>query len=513
MSEDMGTVDIPESPDRDTRVQELTGQTTSTIPEQVTEQVPVVEEVPVVEKPQTAKVVQKFDVSRPADKWDETDDTLAIPSGTLEEIKTVAVDGPNIRLDDNPAGREWGESLQNSVDVTPIREIFKSTAERPTAEYHQVIESEKMPLSAGIPNLKYNDGDKVAGERAVLRVRSLLGMGTILQIPLWHSGFWITIKAPTEASLLELQRRIIEEKVNLGRQTHGLAFANTSVYIAGMLMDFVMAHIYDTTIRGEVNVRQMIKSTDIPAIVWGLACTIWPSGFQYTRSCIADPEKCNHVIRERLNLSKIFWVDQSSLTKRQIAHMTNRGGSSMSLEMIETYQNEFLIGRERTISLDEAGKIKITLKVPNIDEYLNSGYNWISNIVQMIDSAMTQDQNDTARNYHITELGKATNMRQYSHWIESIDADGSPVEDHESIDLIVDALSTEDEIRKKYFNEVIKFIDDSTMAIVAVPTFECPKCKQQQPVSQDRFPHLLPIDVISSFFTLLVQKLQKIRIR
>ncbi len=500
-------VDIPESPDRESVVQQAQGQTPAV------EETTAAPQAPVDEVKETAKIVQKHPTFSPTDKWSTDDETLHLPSGNIEQVRAVIQDGPNVRLDDSVAGREWAESLRESVDALPVRGIGDRTASRSTAEFHQAIETEKMPLAAGIPNLKFNTGDKVSGERAVLRIRSLLGMGTILQIPLWHSGFWITMKAPSEAALLELQRRLIDAKVNLGRNSHGLAFANTSVYISGWLIDFVIAHIYDTTIKGEVDLRKMIKVLDIPTIIWGLACTIWPNGFQYSRACITDPEKCNHVIREKLNLSKILWVDRNSLTPQQINHMTSRGGSSMTPESVQAYLEQFLIGRGRTITVGDDEQIKITFKVPNVEEYTNSGYKWVNNIIQMIDASFTTEPNDSTRNVHITELGKATNMRQYAHWIEVIDAAGSEVDDIESIEQIVDTLSSVDDIRKKYFDEVIRFIDDSTMAIVAVPTFECPKCNSQQPVPLARFPHLLPIDVMSSFFTLLVQKLQKIHTR
>lgn len=477
------------------------------------EAIPVREE-PVIEEKPTAKVVMTGDVFSPlSGKWDKNADTLHLPGGTVQEVRDAINDGPNIRLDDSAAGREWSESLRESTEVLMVRGIGDQAAQRPEAEYHQRIDSERGPLCAGIPNLKFNTGEKVSGERAVLRVRSLLGMGTILQIPLWHSGFWVTLKAPSEGSLLELQRRLIEEKINLGRNTHGLAYANTSVFIAGWLIDFAMAHIYDITVKGEFDLRKKIKVLDIPTIIWGLACTIWPSGFQYSRACIADPEKCNHVIHEKLNLSKILWVDRNSLTQKQINHMMSRGGTSMTPESVDAYQAEFQRGMGRTIKFGPEEQIAMTFKVPNVDEYIESGYKWINNIVSMIDAAMTTERNDTTRNIQVAEMGKATNMRQYAHWIESIDANGMLADDVETIEQIVDTLSSEDDIRVKYFTEVIRFIDDATMSLIAVPTFECPACNQPQKAPHARFPHLLPIDVMSSFFTLVVQKLQKIHTR
>lgn len=498
-------IDIPESPDREQVAQNAQTEPTST---------PVVEPVPEPQAPKST-IVQKYPTFAPMEegKWNDDDETIHLPGGTVDEVKRVIKEGPNVRLDDTEKGREWANSLQESAETLMIRGGFNETVNREGAEFHQVIETDRMPLAAGTPNLKFNNGDKVGGERAVLRIRSLIGLGTILQIPLWHSGFWVTIKAPSEATLLELQRRLIEEKINLGRNSHGLAFANTSVFISGWLIDFVLNHIYDTTLKGEYDLRKMIRVLDIPTIIWGLACTIWPNGFQYARACIADPEKCNHVVREKLNLSKLLWVDRTSLTPKQIHHMTNRGGSSMTIESVQDYLNEFTIGRGRTITVGDANNVSITFKVPNVEEYINSGYKWVNSIVEMIDASMTSEPNDTVRNIHINELGKATNMRQYAHWIGSIDASGVVIEDIESIDQSVDTLSSVDDIRKKYFDEVIKFIDDSTMAVVAVPSFECPECSKQQPVPMQRFPHLLPVDVMNSFFTLLVQKLQKIRLR
>lgn len=476
--------------------------------------VPVADDKPEVAVTPTAAIVQTSDVFSPVDgKWNADADTLHLPGGNVEQVRHVINDGPNISLDDNAAGREWAESLRESADALCVRGIGDVAAKRETAEYHQRIDSERGPLCAGIPNLKFNTGEKVGGVRAVLRVRSLLGMGSILQIPLWHSGFWITIKAPSEGALLELQRRLIDEKINLGRNTHGLAFANTSVFIAGWLIDFVFAHIYDTTVKGEFDMRKHIKVLDIPTIIWGLACTIWPNGFQYSRACIADPEKCNHVIHEKLNLSKIHWVDRNSLTQKQINHMMSRGGTSMTIESVEAYQKEFQRGMGRTIHFGDNDQLAITFKTPNVDEYIESGYKWINNIVSMIDAAMTSERNDTVRNIRVAEIGKATSMRQYAHWIESIDAAGMIADDVETIEQIVDTLSSDDAIRTKYFTEVIRFIDDATMSLIAIPSFECPSCNQTQKAPHERFPHLLPIDVMSSFFTLLVQRLQKIHAR
>ena len=448
--------------------------------------------------------------------WDPEAETMAVPSGSFKEVNKVIDDTPNVGIIDSPVGRDWGQTLHDSFEYIPQNGGFEDTVERKDGEFTNVPKStDNQPLTAAVPNLRFNTGEKVSGERAVLRMRSLLGMGTIVQVPLWHSGFWITIKAPSEASLLELQRRLIEAKVNLGRQTHGIAYANTSVFIVGWLTDFILAHVYDTTIKEKnIALKEQILATDIMTLAWGLATTIWPAGFQYKRACITDPEKCNHVVQAKINLGKLLWVDMPSLTSRQVAHMASRGGSTMSLESIKNYREDFERGRDRVVSYGPNDCIKVTFSVPTVLQYINSGYNWVNTIVNMVNSSFAEDPTEGQRDLYISEMGRATGMRQFCHWVKSIDGAGMISDDAESIEQILDTLTSDDVIRKKFFEDVKKYIDESTIALVAVPSYTCPKCNNAQELGDDpKFKHLLPIDAISTFFTLVVPRLQKIRSR
>lgn len=458
------------------------------------------------------KATQTSEVFISTEKWNENIESLSIPSHNSSTVKEAISNSPVISTNDSQESREWSKVLKESVETTNIRDVFQDSLNREGADYRQAIDSEKYPLCAGVPNLRYNEGEKVSGMRAVNRVRSLLGLGTVVQIPLWHSGFWITIKAPSESSLLELQRRLIESKVNLGRSTHGLIFANTSSYIANWLVDFVIAHTYDTTLKNpEINLKKYIRVLDLPTVIWGLATTIWPNGFQYARACVADPEKCKNVEKEKINLNKLLWPDRSQLTEWQISHMANRSGSSMSDESVQRYQDEFLIGKGRKVEI--TSDISINLKVPSIEEYLVAGNKWIEAIIQQVDGTLAEDDSDIVRDIAITQLGKASSMRQYVHWIESIDAGGSIIDDNESIEQVIDSMSVVDDVRTIYYKEIIKYINDSTMAVIAIPAFTCPKCGGENKSDLPRFPNLIPIDVMSSFFTLLVQMLARINQR
>ncbi len=506
-------IDIEETPGLNTEELDIPIPESFEAKEKVTTET-VKEVIPVIKNAEMA-----FDTFSPlVKKFDPTEEHISLPSATLDAIETIAENTPNIDTNDNVNGRKWAEALENSTEITTVRGIFNKLTNSEKVAFKQYIEGNNGgKLAAGIPNFKFNDGEKVSGTRAVMRFRSLLGYGTVLQIPMWHSGFWLTLKAPSEIEQLEIQRKLLEEKISLGRMSHGLVYANNSAYLAKWLIDFAIEHIYDTSIKGqEFNYHKNILITDLQTLIWGIACTIWPNGFQYTRACISDPAKCNHVVEEKLNLGKLLWVDSKALTEEQRFHMSQRGGSKMSMESIEKYQSQFSFINDatRTYTTKTGNEISITFKIPTLEEYINSGYRWVNGIVQMIDMAFTEAPADAKREYYINELGRATTMRQYAHWVKSAEGGGTICEDTETIERLLDDLSSDDDIRKKFFDDVIDYISDTTIGVIGVPTYTCPKCNAvQKNEDSDRFTHILPIDTLSTFFTLLVQKLQKIRTR
>ncbi len=439
--------------------------------------------------------------------WSEIAETLPIPEDTPERSDAVVDSFPNEDIAATEKGREWGETLARSSAVRTRGNWFGEMFDREGSAWRQRVMSEKGSLHAAYPSFKDEIGTKITGERAMLRVRALVGLGSMVHVPLWHSGFWITLKAPPDGELLELHRRLADEKISLGRQTWGLSFANNSVFLAGWVMDFILRNAHGTTLKDPADLRSKISSLDIPTLVWGIACVIWPRGFQYARSVLDQGEEQYRIIKERLNVPKLFWTDTSSLTPWQISHMGNRHGPTMSAETVQRYRDEFTRGKGREVELAEG--LKVTLRTPSVDQYLNSGQKWVNNLVQMAERVFEMRQDDQSRDKYILDQGKATNMRQFSHWVERIDVEGRVIEDEPTIELTFDALSADDALRKRFFTEVQKFMEDATISTVALPALTDKEREKALP----RFPHLLPLDTLSTFFTLLVQKVQLIQSR
>lgn len=487
---------------------------------------PVVEppqETP-AEQPKESRLVYNFAVSQPFSSLieDEFDygsaqrpgvETAFMPSMTVASTSDRIKELPKEELSNDPKSREWLGVVSSGIEFSTYSEGFVSAALDEGAQFVQEVDSPQGPLSAGAPKYRVKEGVKFSGEKARLRVRQSLNLGVIFNIPLWHSGFWIRLKAPSEGALLELYREITSDKVTLGRATYGLLFSNNTSYASRALLDFCIDHLYETSLdlKEDEDLRSHIKTLDLPVLFWGLACSIWPNGFQYMRSCISDPEKCQHVIKEKLDLKKLQFSNKAQLTQRQITHMTRRERGSMTLESVQRYSDEFIKGQLREVVINDSVKMKF--QVPSALQHIESGYRWINAIEENYGRALTMDE--TRRDKYLLSQGKATVMRQYGHFVKSITVGGEEYDDQETIEDILSDLTASDDVRDKFLKAASKFIDDSVISMIAIPTFVCPSCGgEQKPAKENtKHPGLLPLDVNNVFFALAVQRIRRIEAR
>lgn len=465
------------------------------------------------ERPPATNVRQQFPHSRPLDNnRRDSEVELTLPSDTVPRIEEALLAIAPGEARGSKEFQKFVETMDEGEELRPTDNLFARTVEREGAMFEQVVPSPRGDLSAARPSLRDVEGVKLTGARAVQRAMAYLGQGGALQIPLWHSGFWITISTPSESELIDLERRIADDKILLGRVSNGRVFSNTSVFIANHVKDLVMAKLYDTSLKDRDLVESLITTHDLQHIAWGLACSIWPSGFKYARSIIGKHESDYREVTEDLNLTKLQWTDTRSLTEWQVNHMAKRSGSTMTLDDIKRYRSEFKGGGERLVQL--ADNIAVLLAVPSMPEYINSGQRWVNNIVIQNDRLFGMDQDENLRNQYIITHSRSTALRQYGHWVSGIVMGGdvdNPIlakEDQETVDAILDKASANDGVREVFFREVLKFIEDTTISVIAVPTVD-----DVEENKYPQYPHLVPIDSLSAFFTLLTQKTQQIRQR
>lgn len=454
-------------------------------------------------------VEQGFPVYVPlTDPWNDDAITLVVPdeqAGRLESTLESYSKGDQENL---AKDERWISAAGMGIAMQPRLDMNDKLDERTGSKWRQVVTHNNKALGITKPKLGDDDNAILSGERALQRTRAYMGLGGQYRIPLWNSGFWITVKTPGDDAILELDRKLAEEKIALGRATAGLLFSNASVFIVDHVTRFVLDHMVSSTLKdsSHENIIRRISIHDIQHLAWGMACSIWPNGFQYARAVLGDTPEKNRVVEGKINVSKLQWIDIASLTDWQIKHMANITIGSMTNDDLERYQKDFTIRGERRISLNE--NVHVNLGVPSMDEHLVSGQKWVNGIVTMTNRVFGMDQDDTARNTYVTNQGKATLLRQYGHWVKSVELGTGLVTDLDTIEKQLDLFSSDDVARDLIMNEVIKYAEDTTVAFIAVPTVD-----EREEQKFPRMPHLLPIDALTTFFTLLRQKLPQILTR
>lgn len=437
---------------------------------------------------------------------------LTMPSGTAK-VMLDSVDKLSGQISGLDAqSQKWAMTVGDAFGGLPHAKRLERTAAREGAHWKQSVTSAERELKAGTPSFKHSADTQYTGDRARLLARSVLRLGTVFQVPLWHSGFWVTLRTPTEGELLDLERRALQQRGILGRQTYGLLFSNSMAYTNEIFLDFILDHVYNTSIniKDDQELRKHIRLPDLSILIWALACATWPNGFQYERPCVADPDTCRHIIHEKLNLSVLQWTDETQLTPAQIKHMTSRATHSMSIEGVQSYVDGFIIGQNQQVDLAE--DLKVVFRVPLAQEHIDSGARWIKTIEETYGRAMTEEPQ--ARDAFLANQARATALREYAHCVHALKIKDLEVEDVGTIEDILNDLTARDDIRTAFMKAAGNYLDDSLISFIGIPSYECPSCGRPQPMSENsRFPEIIPLDVTNSFFRLLVQRTTKIQDR
>ncbi len=458
--------------------------------------------------------------SKPTE-YDPEEETVVLPADFTAETQIRIGNTPRIDILSGENAREWAETVAEGIDKNTHSEVFVKTLEDETADFRQGVDNAGSRLIGGVPKLKSIENQKLSGERAIIRLMSHLGLGSLFTAPLWHSGIWITFKAPSEAEILELNRILVSDKIRFGRYSYGLAFSNTSAYTTERLVGFALDHVYETSLLPELStpekLREIISAKDTYSLLAGFAATMYPRGFQYRRPCISDPGTCNYVLTEKLDISKLLFVNNNGLTDWQKTHMSVRQANRKDLASVTRYQEEMHKSQPQKITVNEGmpNEVKFGIRSPSLSEYIDSGFRWIGDIVALVDNALTEEATEVQRNAYITEHGQAAAMRQYAHWVESVEfGDGNEISDRESIENSLNMLSADDSIREGFMSAIIKFINESTISVVGIPVYDCPECgKPQEGETLPLNKNIIPLDVFQVFLDLVGQKLQKIAFR
>lgn len=431
---------------------------------------------------------------------------LTLLMGEAEDISQL-VDEYKIRFDEDAPKLsdrlERVKRLIGGLTDTLQTLYYRDTLKREDAHWAQSVQTDTGTLRAGKAKLS-------ADADPVLRMRSELGLGGLVQIPLYHSGIWITYKTPSDTELLELEQRIALDKAAMGRQSNGMVFSSTEVYATSHIVDFALNFVYASTLPNKDPAlhKEMILCTDIPQLIWGLLLAIYPQGYPLLQPCVANPETCDHVIEQLINLAKISWTDTNRLTTQQKNFMKQRK-DPQTVERIRDYQSQFVFKANGEIKIHDRASLRI--RVPSIKQAQDSGFAWVDEIANATQKAFSMKMGQNERDAYIQSQSLITSLRQYSHWcgeVVNYDKDGNELayDEPKVVDELIQVIGESDDLVDKTLKAILAYIDACSITVIAVPKWKCPKCQGEIDPEYLKHPRLVPLDVVNVFFILRVQK-------
>ena len=393
-------------------------------------------------------------------------------------------------------------------------DIFADFMKDTGADWNQGLEYDGKDLNVRPIPVNKNMKGTLSGNKAVLKFSNFLGVGGVTQIPLWHSGFWISLNPISEVDIIDLEIRIGENQIALGRKTNGAVFSNDEVVYNRILMDFVISHMSDTTIKlnDDEDIRDYMCMQDMYTIILGLIEAIKPNGFNVLLACKnavkldkKNGMKCDYSVSGTVDPKKLLWVNRNGLSKDQIKHMTSRSPYSVSTEDVVSYQDNLSVLNDKEVNITTTSDnvITIIIKVPTIQEHISHGTMWVESVIDMVEDLLGNDNSEEAKNIKINEMSKATLLNTYLHFIKEIRTDdGVNVTDSSDISEVLNLFVKDKELYGAVVREIKSYINENKISVIGTPVYTCPTCKEDQDGGPGAFTEIIPLNVISTFFDL-----------
>lgn len=390
-------------------------------------------------------------------------------------------------------------------------------------------------------NLPSNGDNKIAitannpakSNDPVMRIRGKLGLATEGNAVLWHSGLHLTLEGPPVLDQLRLETKLLDEKIAMARDSNGLVYSASSVYLNKAVADFILSYVTKSTI-GTTHVEELKKVillTDLEPLTLAAAATIFPDGYNLDRPCLTTYGGCGETLTRKVNLRRMLFVRRSRIDEHQFALMAKRS-ARVDIKTVKNYQESIRPEVSRYIDIGEGLKVK--MRVPTLADYERQATAWMDTMDNRARVLMTSYANEADRQTFMLRANNIAMVMTYSHWIEAVveeHADspdglktvmtrvlqGDEAEDLElqyqadqDLDRLLESFADDGDLTAKIADGIEKFINQMTLATVAVPKSTCPSCGV--PLTGDnlsKHPHLVSINPIEVFFTLIHHKVKQ----
>lgn len=410
---------------------------------------------------------------------------------------------------------------------------FNNFFDREGAELVQEVSSAggvKLGISAPKINVG-KDVTRISGDGALDYISARSGTGTPRGTPLYASGLRLQLNSFSEVKLVTLNEVLRQQKLELGFESKGASYSGDDVYLIAIITDFLLENVRKTSVdiagNSDTTLGDLIKVTDIPALLTLGLATIYPTGYPVYRQC--THKDCGHVIeaeRDELGLYKptsmldfstVAITNKALLTEDDIAFMAKPMNTPHSVKEVLDYQARLTERIERqtkpfTFTLDSGDEVTIKFKVPSIAEYYDKAGSWAGEIASMVDLALETDTSlseelrTKQRSALIEEHVMALSCQRHLHWIKSIHIKGEDdisreVIGEETIKKVLALWSRLDKFPEELEKSVLEYKELMTITYTGIVNYACPACNRSQAPEWSPYHSLIPLNMVSYFFT------------
>lgn len=424
------------------------------------------------------------------------------------------------------------EVIANNFPNNEYLKVFT----RESSDWVQRINGEKG-RTIGISNPVFalsKNSNELEGSNAIRFLSSAVGVGHVMRIPLWHSGIVLTLDAFKERKLLDLHQTLIRQKMDIGTNTKGASYSGDDIFVTKTIIEFILEHVIDTTLLDwdHRKLQKLILVNDIPGIIAGALASIYPRGYPLFHQCINTLRgSCNYSIEAKrneilgdylpdrlLDFRKVWFVDNSRLTITDKTFMSCIKPTHKVEEILD-YQkrvNNLKDWEEgRKVYENDTIEVIVNFKISNLEDYFQSCTEWCTRVADMADKVMSLDntidektrsdvRNDTLNQYAITvKLLRQTNWIDYIRVVDS-EKFVRKIIDPKTINSALEVFGQINEFDTAFHSAAQSFKEDSTFALTGLPNFKCPSCGDGQTAPNSKHPSIIPMNMISYFFILMV---------
>lgn len=426
-------------------------------------------------------------------------DKMRIYTKPFESFNTDAIGWTASLID---TGNKWDE--ERPAELLSLMSPKSIFSERfAYGDYTNQLMHEDRKIGPQRP--KIGTGGELTGDAAIELIKRKSTGGGSITYPLPHSGFWLTVSPPIENELVDVDHEILMSATQVGNSTFGLLLNSRSGVFSRILINFALSKVTASSLKlpEGLNVDSLldyISPLDYPIIINYLLGSMFMKGYPWDFTCSSS--ECQSKRSTLINLVRAVWFDNSAISPEQ-RELLIKGRNSCRPDDVTKYRDMFTDAKNNSVTL---GDITIHFKVGSMGDFLTASDRWVQRIEAAYTSVLKDYTSESKRKTYINGQIQASRMNRYRHMVDYIEIDDSVIRDYETITSALDNISSINEDWNLFESAVVQFIEQSTVAIVGIPTHKCTVCDFEPTEQKGRFKSIMPIAPDRCFFTLIQQQ-------